>query len=99
MEERRRTPRHAAAGPVVGLPVSTSVRVLDMSGAGVLLQTALPPDLGTRARLNLSVAGEPLAVQVEVRRVAATPEGYRVGARFVDMTAEHRRLVERFMGS
>jgi c-di-GMP-binding flagellar brake protein YcgR len=97
MDERRRTPRQLAQGQSVGLPVAESVRVLDMSSVGVLLETSFPPDLGARARLRLSLAGEPLAAEIEVRRVAPGPEGYRVGARFVDMTPAHRRLIERFM--
>jgi hypothetical protein len=30
--------------------------------------------------------------------VTAGPSGYRVGARFVELTPAHRRLIERFMG-
>jgi hypothetical protein len=30
--------------------------------------------------------------------VTAGPNGYRVGARFVEMTPANRRLIERFMG-
>ena len=82
----------------MGVPVAESVRVLDLSSAGVLLETSSAPDLGAIAKLKLSVGGEPLAADVEVRRVTAAPGGYRVGARFVEMTPTHRRLIERFMG-
>jgi len=98
MEERRRSPRREVQGQALGVPVAESVRVLDLSSAGVLLETSSPPELGAIAKLKFSVGGEPLATDVEVRRVTAAPGGYRVGARFVEMTPTHRRLIERFMG-
>ena len=98
MEERRRTPRREVQGQSMGLTVAESVRVIDISRSGVLLHTSSPPDVGARARLRLSVAGEPLAAHVEVRRVSAVSGGYRVGARFVEMTPVHRRLIAQVMG-
>ena len=98
VDERRRGPRHDGGGLSVGVPVAESVRVLDLSRSGLLLQTVSRPEIGSRARLKLSVGGEPLATDVEVRRVAATHGGFQVGVRFVDMTPGHRRLIERFMG-
>ena len=98
MEERRRSARRDVQGQAMGVPVAESVRVLDLSSAGVLLETSSPPELGAIAKLKFSVGGEPLATDVEVRRVTAAPGGYRVGARFVEMTPTHRRLIERFMG-
>lgn len=98
MEERRLSPRRQVHGQSVAVRVAESVRVLDLSSAGVLLETASPPDLGAIAKLKFSVGGEPLAADVEVRRVTAGPSGYRVGARFVELTPANRRLIERFMG-
>ena len=98
MEERRLSPRRQVQGQSVAVRVAESVRVLDLSSAGVLLETDSPPDLGAIAKLRLSVGGEPLAADVEVRRVTAGSSGYRVGARFVELTPAHRRLIERFMG-
>ncbi len=98
MDERRRGPRHEAGGWSMGVSVAESVRVLDLSRSGLLLQTVSRPEIGSRARLKLSVGGEPLAADVEVRRVAAAHGGFHVGVRFVDMTPGHRRLIERFMG-
>jgi hypothetical protein len=80
------------------VPVAESVRILDLSRSGLLLQTISRPEVGSRARLKLSIGGEPLAADVEVRRVAVTDGGFHVGVRFVDMTPGHRRLIERFMG-
>jgi c-di-GMP-binding flagellar brake protein YcgR len=81
----------------MSFPVHESVRVLDLSSAGVLLHTASAPDLGARAKLRFSLGGEPLAADVEVRRVSAAPGGYRVGARFVEMSPLQRHQIERFM--
>jgi len=97
-EERRRGPRSDGGGLSMGVPTAESVRVLDLSRSGLLLQTVSRPEIGSRARLKLSVGGEPLAADVEVRRVAVTHGGFHVGVRFVDMTPGHRRLIERFMG-
>lgn len=82
----------------MGVAVAESVRVLDLSAAGVLLHTLSPPELGSRAKLRLSLGGEPLAAEVEVRRVSPASGGYRVGARFVAITPTHRRLIEQFIG-
>jgi hypothetical protein len=71
--------------------------VLDLSGAGVLLQTPIAPELGARGKLRFALGGEPMATGVEVRRVSQVPGGYRVGARFVDMSPLQRRLIEWFM--
>ena len=98
MDDRRRGPRNDGGGVSMALPVAESVRVLDLSRGGLLLQTVSRPEIGSRARLKLSVGGEPLAADVEVRRVAVTHGGFHVGVRFVDMTPGHRRLIERFMG-
>jgi hypothetical protein len=98
MEERRLSPRRQTQGHPVAVPVAESVRVLDLSLSGVLLETASRADLGAIAKLKFSVGGEPLAADVEVRRVTGGPSGYRVGARFVELTPAHRRLIERFMG-
>ena len=73
MEERRRSPRRQVQGQSMAVPVAESVRVLDLSIAGVLLEDASPPDLGAIAKLKFSVGGEPLAADVEVKRVTAAP--------------------------
>ena len=39
MEERRRVPRHQVGEEFANLPANMSVRVLDISTAGVLLQS------------------------------------------------------------
>jgi hypothetical protein len=101
MDERRRTVRMAVDGQLATLPSNVDVQVLDISVAGVLLQTNQPFDPGTRACLRLNLWGTPFAADVEVRRVSPLTEsgrsnGYGVGAVFVAITPEHRQLIERF---
>ena len=100
MEERRRSERRSAETQFVKISSSDSVRVLDISTAGVLFQAPSPLSLGTRGRLRLSVGGAPLLAEIEVRRVSVAPDlspGYRIGAKFVAMTPKHRQLIERFI--
>jgi hypothetical protein len=73
------------------------VRVVDISGGGVLLVSSRPAVVGTRGRLSITFAGNPLAAEVEIRRVAPTPDrsGYRIGAMFLDITPAQRTAIER----
>jgi len=102
MEERRRSVRVAVEpSNVAHLPIAQSVQVLDISLAGVLLHATRRIDPGTRGSLRLNLWGSPFSADVEVRRVApildnGRHEGYRVGATFVAISAEHRQLIERF---
>ena len=102
MEERRRSPRHQVGGEFANLPANMSVRVIDISSAGVLLQSARMLNPGSRGSLRFTLAGAPFAADIQVQRVSAASEagsGYRIGATFVGMTLEHRRLIERFMNN
>jgi hypothetical protein len=77
-----------------------SVRVLDLSATGVLLQSRESVDVNSKATLRLSVAGAPFAAEVEIMRVAAAPrlaDGFRVAAQFLAITPKHRQLIERFI--
>jgi hypothetical protein len=99
--ERRRAPRYESrGGELVVLPVPVSVQVVDISVAGVLLQSSRPVRVGTRGSLRLNIGGAPFLVAVDVRRVSAGPAGkdltYRIGAEFVSITAEHRQVIDRF---
>jgi hypothetical protein len=80
---------------------SNSVRILDISVGGVLLAAAHPMPVGARGRLSLNLAGSPLAVEVEIRRVAPSREdgGFRIGAMFVDVNPTQRDTIERFAQS
>lgn len=101
INERRGAPRYAAkAGELVMLPFPVSVQVMDISVAGVLLQSSRPIEVGTRGSLRLNIGGTPFLVDVDVRRVSPSPTGkdltYRIGAQFVGIGPEHRQVIERF---
>jgi hypothetical protein len=100
VEERRRYPRQPADGQLLGLPSAISVRVVDISVAGVLLQAARPVEVGLRGYLRFIVSGAPVTAQVQVQRVSVMPgtaNGFRIGATFVAMSHEHRHLIERLI--
>jgi hypothetical protein len=101
IEERRRSPRYEArAGELVVLPFAVSVQVIDISVAGVLMESSRPVAVGTRGSLRLNVGGTPFSAEVEVRRVSEATSGkgvkYRIGASFTSMNPEHRHVIERF---
>jgi hypothetical protein len=100
MEERRRSIRRVMEGHSMAVYSVESVKVLDLSATGVLLHSRESVDVNSKGMLRLSVAGAPLAAEVEVMRVAAAPgaaEGYRVAAQFLSITPKHRQLIERFI--
>lgn len=99
IEERRRSPRYPVVGgePAI-LPLSLSVQLLDISQTGVMVQSAQHAKEGTRGRLRFNLGGQPFSAEVEIRRVASGPGGmgYKIGARFVDLSEEHRLIIEGF---
>ena len=99
MEERRRHPRHDTTGQLATVPASVNVRVLDISVAGVLLQSSHPVELGSPGRLSLNLDGSPFRADVQVQRVVAAEAtaDYRLGATFVDLSPDLRQVIERFM--
>jgi hypothetical protein len=102
MEERRRVPRHQVGEEFANLPANMSVRVLDISTAGVLLQSPRLLNPGSRGSLRFTLAGAPFLADIQVRRVTSGSDvgsGYRIGATFVGMSLEHRQLIERFMNN
>ena len=102
--DRRRTPRVPVhGGEHLSGPHALTVSVVDISASGVLLTSAQRMTVGKRARLHATLGREPLAVEVEVRRVAeGLQEGfgrgrYRVGAAFVQPDDAARRTVQQFL--
>ena len=86
----------------MNLPANMSVRVIDISSAGVLLQSAHMLNPGARGSLRFTLAGAPFAADIQVQRVSTSTEagsGYRIGATFVGMTPENRRHIERFINN
>jgi hypothetical protein len=99
MEERRRAPRREVEGQLATVPAVFNVRVLDISVAGVLLQSNQPVEPGARGRLRLTLDGSPFRADVEVQRIAVadTSDGYKFGATFVGLSPDLRHVIERFM--
>jgi hypothetical protein len=100
MDERRRSPRRAVEGELATVPAVLNVRVLDISVAGVLLQSTQAVESGVRGSLRLNLGGTPFRADVEVQRIAAgdaAASSYRFGAIFVGLTPELRHRIERFM--
>jgi hypothetical protein len=87
--------------PETTLPVSATVQVLDISETGVLLASTQPLDIGRRAHLRTRLGSEPLAVQVEIKRLLPslkhTSTAYRMGAAFVELDDDTRRKLETFL--
>jgi hypothetical protein len=100
MLERRRTPRHVLQPEgSLAVSVAVTVRILDISVAGVLLHTSRPVLVGQRGSLRLTIGGHELTTEVAVTRVspaAGVDSGYRVGAAFQFMAPEYRQIIERF---
>jgi hypothetical protein len=97
--ERRRAVRIPVDGAAdAGIMATNSVRVVDISAGGVLLASTRPATVGTRGRLSLTLGGNPLAADVEIRRVVESPDrtGFRIGAMFIGMTPAQREAIERF---
>ena len=100
MEERRRSPRRTVDGQTIAVHSAESVRILDLSASGVLLQSRDAVDVNSKAVLRLSVAGSPFAAEIAVTRVAEAPrsaDGFRIAAQFLEITPKHRQLIERFI--
>lgn len=101
--ERRRTPRVAMGpGAGMGMALPVSVQLMDISASGVLISSPQKMEVGQRGRLQLTLGGQPLNVEVEVRRVVEGKEAlgrsrYRLGASFVVPDEAARRSVEHFL--
>lgn len=99
--DRRRVPRAVITDTelsVLAFPIR--VRLLDISLAGVLLESSHPVDLGTRGTLRFNFGGLPFSADVHVERVqpSRTPAGaprYEIGAAFVALSHQDQRVIER----
>jgi hypothetical protein len=60
---------HQVGGEFANLPANMSVRVIDISSAGVLLQSARMLSPGARGSLRFTLAGAPFAADIQVQRV------------------------------
>ena len=98
--ERRRSVRVNVSQPAaLALAVSFPAQVLEISVSGVLLGSTRELPIGERGALRATVGAQVLDVAIEIRDVSQEKRlrggsRYRMGAAFVDMTAEQReRLV------
>lgn len=99
--DRRRVPRAVIADTelsVLAFPIP--VRLLDISLAGVLLESTHPVELGTRGTLRFNFGGVPFSADVRVERIDRSTtngaERYAIGAAFVSLSRNDQRVIERF---
>jgi hypothetical protein len=99
--ERRRVPRAIIADTelsVLAFPIP--VRLLDISLAGVLLESSHPVDLGVRGALRFNFGGVPFSADVKVERLDRQRNGsgerFTIGASFVALSCQDQRVIERF---
>lgn len=99
--ERRRVPRPPITDThlsVLALPVP--VRLLDISLAGVLLETPTAFEFGTQGTVRFNFGGVPFSAEVKVERIEQLRNGpaerFRIGASFVALNPDDQRVIERF---
>jgi hypothetical protein len=85
---------------VLAFPIP--VRLLDISLAGVLLESSHPVELGTRGTLRFNFGGVPFSADVKVERLdglrhgSGSIERFTIGASFVALSRQDQRVIERF---
>ena len=88
---------HISVG-VSDLDCSARFYEATLATLGLTRLVTRPATVGARGRLSFTIGGNPLAAEVEIRRVVAAPDraGFNIGARFVDITQAQRDAIERF---
>jgi hypothetical protein len=102
--ERRRAPRVPVreAGRCE-LRFWSTVRVIDISQFGILLEAGRPIDVAEQAEFRVALDGEPFASTIEVRRQQSDGHPRRdtpfvkLGAEFARLDERGRRALERFL--
>jgi hypothetical protein len=100
--DRRRIARAVIADTelsVLAFPIP--VRMLDISLAGVLLESSHPVEPGSRGTLRFNFAGVPFSADVRVERLdrlrtSKTGHRFSIGASFVALSRQDQRVIERF---
>jgi hypothetical protein len=103
--ERRRWRRSVVpAGQDEGLMVvwSHTVRILDISVTGAMVQATSRLSIGEHAVLRTTLAGQPFEVGAQVRHVepmsvSAKGSPIRMGLAFVDGDERNRTIINRFL--
>lgn len=100
--DRRRVARGAIADTELSvLAFPMPVRMLDISLAGVLLESSHAVEPGSRGTLRFNFGGVPFTADVRVERVeslrsARGGERFSIGASFVALSGQDQRVIERF---
>lgn len=101
-KERREWPRlPLAEGAEMNRPEWSTVKVLDISGSGVLFLSPERIAAGSKGQLRLRLGDNSFVGDIEVRRSDRhqTPSGgYRVGATFTSLADGSRASLEDFIG-
>ena len=98
--DRRRVPRSAITDTQISvLSFPVPVRLIDISLAGVLLETSTAFASGTQGTVRFNFDGVPFSADVKVERIEG-PTGpadrFRIGASFVALNFDDQRVIERF---
>jgi hypothetical protein len=101
MIERRRSRRTSLSeGKFVNLVSRVAVEVLDISIAGVVLQSRRPLLAGATGALRFFLNGEPVNADVVIVRDAKAEQDSATtswsGAKFTNIAPQCRRMIERF---
>jgi len=99
-QERRRTPRVAAAGnQALTLGRRIRVRVLDVSASGALLASEEPLPVGLTGRLQLSLGGVRFEGDVQIVRDQPTgaPRGQLLGSSVTPSGPHHQEALDAFL--
>lgn len=72
-------------------------RTLNVSEAGILLETPFCTELGQTLNVTLAVGEELLDVNGRVIRVEETPDGCRTGVEFSELSAGDREKIREFI--
>ncbi len=99
--DRRRVPRVVITDTELSvLEFPIQVRLLDISLGGVLLESTHAVDLGQRGTLRFNFGGAPFSADVCVEHVSPSPGAhagrFAIGAAFVGLSRDDRRVIERF---
>ena len=99
--ERRASPRVDVRLEVVETHEDSTYfqRTGNLSAGGLFLEGTMPHPPGTKVRLRFSLPNDERAVEVTGEITApGGDEGLGMGVRFLDLSTEDRRRVERFLG-
>ena len=104
-EERRAAPRAEAQGSLPGqLEIDLDTNVLQLSPGGMMVEVAMPVEVGSEHAFTLNIDGEDLDLIGVVRNCEASMPGspttsYRIGIQFRDVDERQQAILTRFVES